>query len=1186
MNSEVPGETSRDTLPDDPDATLVAKGATARKSHDHEAELLRALGLEKDYELVGLLARGGMGEVYKARHRKLGRAVVLKMVRSQLMEDERTQTRFELEGQMLARLEHPNVVQVFGFHRCEDLRCIEMAFVDGADLQQWIAASKPDHQQLAAVFAKIARACGYVHANGVIHRDLKPANVLMRAGTNEPVLVDFGIATGEESTGLTLTVEVVGTPAYMAPEQATARREDFSPATDVYAIGVMIYEALTGKRPNGDTRQEIFHRHETEAVPMRPSALRPDIPRDLEWICLKALNHRPHERYANGTELAEDLERFVAGDPVKARPLGIAVRCWRRVRKRPALAVAAVLAIAAVAVALWNHHTATITENASQLAQKINTDLSVKNWHETHLKRLEKDLEKLGELDAGRAATLGSTLRTVVPNALRLRISSPKLTDDELTSLDEFLQAWARRDPDGAGRLQAQLRERLTRWEQFVVLRPPFSSLMEAFVSTQTKIEKGVLRPLHGKQLPNIPRVVIKPRINRPVELEVVFSPPAKGTPRVGLTIGPPEGRYNFRLMSFRDLPQALQPHVEANAAAEGRLVLAVLQENRLLRAIRLPDEDLLQKEIRLRARVDHTRLECEVNNSLRLQAVDLFAHAFVGKPFELGVEWPIDTGITELRVNAQGMASKPSPLELADSHFRASRWSRAISEYQALMGHAEYGQEARYKTGLAQFASGAVDDAIAMLDPLASTGSTPWQELASLRLWQHHALSGDLTKANAWFARLPPTDKLPAGFVASISSQDRASILKAYQAAGRGMSSLKQDAANIELGVQIHQTLGVPPTEVAVKFGLALHFNGLDARALDLFREGMAARRQPEGKAIEKRTLLLCLDNWLWIPVPESDRMRRDAIASWRNDHKDAGTDMLAPLLLEDARVLARKGDWKGAASVAHRVRLDARTDFRQRIAAGTLEGYAMLQADPGSVEAAKIWDEALLLCHDHAAQATSMVLCNEFVLLTASRRWTSSMATKLLGGLVFQGGSSSAQSKFVSLFHGAEAFARVMNNNIDSVEGRALVRDYVLRGRSAQELTVEVMLQTLTAAACADGFSDTEHSAMQPLTRQIMKIVVEDFQRGRFHEMLDFVPFLAFWQTPPASPAAMLGFRVLSNRWSPKVRGGLCWLLAERCFMLGDDRTAAALFALAQAADLPPDIQARIQKQTPPLR
>jgi WD40 repeat protein/tRNA A-37 threonylcarbamoyl transferase component Bud32 len=307
-----------------------------------------------DYDILAEVGRGGMGVVYQARHRSLHRRVALKMVLAGEFASPTQELRFRLEAELAARVQHANIVQVYEIGSYEGRPFLALEWVEGGSLANRLDGKPWPPGEAALLIETLARAIHVAHCEGVVHRDLKPANILLsfsrspeacaesalaggeRLNECVPKITDFGLAQATEG-GKTLTQSgcLVGTPAYMAPEQAAGRRDLVGPATDLYALGVVLYELLTGQLPfPGDSTLEVLRAISTDE-PARPRRLQPRLPRDLEAITLHCLEKEPGHRYPSALALAEDLQRFREGKQVVARPVGAAARLARACRRRP-----------------------------------------------------------------------------------------------------------------------------------------------------------------------------------------------------------------------------------------------------------------------------------------------------------------------------------------------------------------------------------------------------------------------------------------------------------------------------------------------------------------------------------------------------------------------------------------------------------------------------------------------------------------------------------------------------------------------------------------------------------------------------------------------------------------------------------------------------------------------------------
>jgi WD40 repeat protein len=293
------------------------------------------------YTILGELGRGGMGVVYKARQESLNRTVALKMILAGDFAGLEAVARLRAEAEVIARLLHPDIVRIHAIGTVDGLPYLELEYVEGGSLDRRLGGTPWPVARAARLVERLARAIAEAHKLGVLHRDIKPANILLTVD-GQPKITDFGLAKalGAE-LGLTRTDSILGSPSYMAPEQAEGKTREVGPAADIYALGAVLYELLTGRPPfRGATVLQTLEQVKA-AEPVPPSRLVPGLPRDIETIALKCLQKDPTRRYATADALAEDLRRFLAGEPISARPVGPVERAWMWARRRKAAAVLA-----------------------------------------------------------------------------------------------------------------------------------------------------------------------------------------------------------------------------------------------------------------------------------------------------------------------------------------------------------------------------------------------------------------------------------------------------------------------------------------------------------------------------------------------------------------------------------------------------------------------------------------------------------------------------------------------------------------------------------------------------------------------------------------------------------------------------------------------------------------------------
>lgn len=400
-----------------------------RPPHSGPADLPRVPG----YEILGVLGHGGVGVVYRAKHHKLNRLVALKMLLSGPYASASELDRFTREAEAVASLQHAHVVQVHDVGDLDGRPYFTMELVEGGTLGQKLGGMPQPAPQAAALLATVAGAVDVAHRAGIVHRDLKPANVLLTPdGT--PKITDFGLAghIRPDDQGLTLDGARVGTPCYMAPEQASGRVRTVGPAADIYALGAILYEMLTGRPPFRAESASETQRQVISEEPVAPSRLNARVPRDLETVCLKCLRKEPERRYASAAALADDLGRFLAGRPIQARPPGWGGRLWRWGRREPAAAALAATALALAGLAVgggfWvERQRAEVRATTARQEQAVEAALAHAD-----------DLQRLGHWPEARAALESAPrlLGVKAPSDLRERLGRAREDADMVVRLE------------------------------------------------------------------------------------------------------------------------------------------------------------------------------------------------------------------------------------------------------------------------------------------------------------------------------------------------------------------------------------------------------------------------------------------------------------------------------------------------------------------------------------------------------------------------------------------------------------------------------------------------------------------------------------------------------------------------------------------------------------------------------
>src|SRR5436190_3908753 len=316
-----------------------------------------------NYQILEEIGRGGMGVIYRARQRHSRRVVALKRILSCHADSRETLMRFRREAQAAANLDHPNILPIYEVSESEGLPFFSMKFAGGGSLLEAAPMLRRDPRRAVALMAKVARAVQYAHVQGILHRDLKPGNILLDGG-GEPLVSDFGLAKWlQPNSDLTRTPSIFGTPGYIAPEQVNGSNGNLTPAADVYGLGAVLFHLLTGRPPfTGEHALKVIQQASERPAPKLRSVA-PALDRDLETICAKCLEDEPNARYRSAGDLAEDLERWLGGHSIVARPVSPPVRLWRWSRRNPTFAGMAALLLAlgtAVGVLTWKGEVAPV----------------------------------------------------------------------------------------------------------------------------------------------------------------------------------------------------------------------------------------------------------------------------------------------------------------------------------------------------------------------------------------------------------------------------------------------------------------------------------------------------------------------------------------------------------------------------------------------------------------------------------------------------------------------------------------------------------------------------------------------------------------------------------------------------------------------------------------------------------
>jgi serine/threonine protein kinase/tetratricopeptide (TPR) repeat protein len=781
------------------------------------------------YRYIEELGKGGMGVVYKARHTKLNRVVALKM----LLGDGGSSssiTRFLTEAKAVAAIRHKNVVQVHDYGEVNGRPYMALEFLPGGVFSSVIAqrrttlTSPTSLLNAVTLLTQVTRGVAAAHSLGIIHRDLKPANVLLDEN-GVPKVADFGLAKDAEEANFTQAGVGMGTPAYMAPEQARDAK-DVGPEADVWALGVMLYEVIAGKKPFTGTLQEIRVRAEKADPPPLREAV-PNLAVDLELICLKCLAKDPKDRYANANELADDLDCFLAGEPISFRPPGFVERATRWLRRRRVTVGVSLALLLALGITLFALNQAKRTGNESKRNDEqaaILQTLPTGEWNDTDLQRLDTLTNDLATRDAERAENVRTQIDQALTKSGQDRLQQPTLTDADEAYVTRVATLLQPRNPTLAERLKQEHAARKKAWVRVFRVEPPTHGIAGIFDPLRGGNKVAVLgnpdrfrfdQPIGSQSLPQH-LTAIECRGN--VEIVAKFAPSWDRADCLGVALNVASDRETggYSLVLRPGLPPRpnMPPSTFGESKAEGSTIHIHLYRNDVI----IQKRELLASQIGNSLTVTlqraGDRVLAQVNALPPIVHRDLFPLAGRGV---YGVIGRTDLELAMLEGRTQQSGTTASPLERADELFLAGDYTGAITLYEqqavAAAGK-DAAAEARFKIAVCLRELRRFDDAQARLRELYAQGINPWSRLAGCYLVAVLIQQRKTDEANELLDKL--TSELQPGeneLAALLPDNIREDMLKSLRDAASGFSWLKDDpqrVSKVARVVRAEDALGV----------------------------------------------------------------------------------------------------------------------------------------------------------------------------------------------------------------------------------------------------------------------------------------------------------------------------------------------------------------------------------------
>ena len=539
-----------------------------------------------DYEILGEIARGGMGVVYRARQKGLDRIVALKMILGGKLASELDVKRFYTVAEAAARLDHPGIVPIYEVNRTNDQHFYAMGYVDGPSLAAKIGGEPSSPRVAAELLIEIAEAVEYAHQQGVIHRDLKPQNILLTL-SGSPKITDFGLAKrlGSDSN-LTSSGQILGTPNYMAPEQAAGKTDEIDARADVYALGGILYCMLVGRPPfQGKSLAETLYQVQFQEL-TSPTQLNPKVHHDLATICAKALAKSPGSRYASAAAFADDLRRFCNGEPILARREGWWSYLARRAKRNRVACLSLAVVALVVTLASWFVWRSSDAYQLAALNQQLEAELDSKLVTAESLAKLDGLVQAIARVAPETEPLTRQRIADKLVASIQQQIDRPRLSQSDVAEIQRQIEVAGRRSPALAPPLSAALQRRVRRWETVFEIRPPFADVSKVFPTLHVSKAGDSL----ARAAAPVSVVLSTVPSDGNVTLEAEF-PPADSRESIGLILAGRQGNTEqlSALQFTSDGARLLTGSRHREPHQPGELRLWDVERGTLLSAFRLP---------------------------------------------------------------------------------------------------------------------------------------------------------------------------------------------------------------------------------------------------------------------------------------------------------------------------------------------------------------------------------------------------------------------------------------------------------------------------------------------------------------------------------------------------------------------------------------------------------------------
>lgn len=1103
------------------------------------------------YDQWEFLGAGGMGVIYKAWHRELQRWAAIKFLSPQQNCDPVAQARFQNEATLLARLRHPNIVPVHDFGCGGELAWLVMDFIDGVPLQKWAQEKPRKPAEIASMVAKIARAVGVAHASGITHRDLKPGNILVVQG-DEPVLLDFGLAqhiAWQQDIRLTQLGELAGTVAYLAPEQVEPSLGEPSPATDVHACGVILFELLSGRLPREGLASQIISRLHQDHLPPRLRSVVKSVRRELDAICWRAMQRRPEERYANGLSLAEDLERFLDGRPVRAKNPDFLELAYWHLRRYPWLTGAISVALAAVLFAGWSVNRMQWSKGKAVLLSQINRELTETEWTPECLAETIRLLNQMHQVDTVLERHLIADTIKRTQRAVNAMLEAPRLSNEEHGQVKKLIQFLDEQKHPEVSRLWERWRSREATWLTVTSLTTPMmqATAEEIFRPAGWALKDGALGAVPPKEDQTWSSIFSKLKLEGAVAVEAEFSATWQKAKACGISLIP-SGQRDLRFYVLKADRFALyEPHF---SNPENGPVMVIMSETTPLVYEILPQSVRLSEHLSIRCQYENGELSMSVNGLEPLRYSSVFESARSLPDCRFSLLIPIEAPLTRLDLRQRTRLTSESTLAKADDLVSSGKAEEALAIYEKYLNRGDIKTECLYKYAACQETLQKSSEACAAWEDVARGAEQPWKSLAMFQLWRSYLTQGNMETANAWFDLLTSSNP-PEIVQTGIPTADRLLLNQHYLPLTRSLNCLKarpEEMDDQDRAVRVQQFLGADERQVAVRTAMIFHFAGQDQRARQILREAVTSLR-PSGSlsATKVHMALLCLDQWAALGEADADPVLQATLTSWLHALKGNHMPALAIPKLEDIRHEMRQ---KLPLKKGHRETLtelitDPRVMLRHRLEAWLIKGLS----ESNEKLRERDWKRAVeaVDAGDGIADSSQQKLHSEFVARSLDQSWTTAQATEWIAAILGKSHPLVSREDWLGPVIQSltgDFFAKALNKSLQGPRGQTFAKHYILRTASARELAHEGM-KLLMMAIFSEG---TTLPMEDGFIAESGEKIVEAFCAGNFSD-IEFMQFFKLW----SGEKNRANWEMMMESLHPTLKEPIAKLLNKRYLTLG---------------------------------